>query len=543
MAWPVDPPGGEPATVPARFGQATNEVLLTRAGDFDARFRAHMVSAVPKDDRDWAKSGDNAEFLGARRAVIGMVVEGQWAAPQGPAAPGGLIKQTNEAWYSRGLLDVPGTSERKTPNSATFVVHTQPPEVLERARMFVSRRGESFDDFCRVSLADYVAGRGRDGGGMSGRSAREREVVDAFSQALTLALPLAGVSGEVVKKLYGSDPSFRYKFSEVPFGDDPLAEQLAGVLNQKGVDGAIAKENLSAVLATNSEVTRVHIFGSYPVYSPLVFRGILEPAADQWAKESRSREFWKFRRARPLAAALPMGDRERLAMVKGWLVGQLLGQLRVPDKPPFDDLVRIWDPEAKDWVHFPDPLLTPPSTFSVNYDWLPAVLESMVVAVAQAPKFPVLSSLKPYQLLRDLFGENVDAPEDGGIIPPQCENLLRDWLRSGRTLSGSTGRVVADSPEERAKKAIDWLTAVKSIAAQYVPGGDKSTAPSALVKTRAQACKAPLFRDLADDFATAASDLARLVGELEGQLAEESDTPEERDDDPTYQPPSPESSF
>ena len=86
--------------------------------------------------------------------------------------------------------------------------------------------------------------------------------------------------------------------------------------------------NFRKALSNGDAVTRIHVFGSYPNYSPLVFDAVLAPVAKQWAATGGGghEAFWQWRRCRPLTAALPMGDAERLTMVKGWFVGQIVGQ-------------------------------------------------------------------------------------------------------------------------------------------------------------------------------------------------------------------------
>ena len=44
------------------------------------------------------------------------------------------------------------------PSEARFDLHVRPRELLDRARLFVGRPGESFDRFCSVSLRDFVRG-------------------------------------------------------------------------------------------------------------------------------------------------------------------------------------------------------------------------------------------------------------------------------------------------------------------------------------------------------------------------------------------------
>ncbi len=75
-----------------------------------------------------------------------------------------------------------------------------------------------------------------------------------------------------------------------------------------------------------------------------------------------------------------MHESERRAMAAGWFLGLVVGRLRLPPEP-YDEPVRVWDSGTSTWVDFPNPLLTPPARFLANNDWLPAVLESVLLAM------------------------------------------------------------------------------------------------------------------------------------------------------------------
>ena len=81
---------------------------------------------------------------------------------------------------------------------------------------------------------------------------------------------------------------------------------------------------------------------------------------------------------------------------------------------------------------FPHPLLTPPTRFLDINDWLPAVLESILLAVARSHERPVMASMRPYQLLRELY-DNAANLRKSGIQAVSGEGLLLDWLTDGAT--------------------------------------------------------------------------------------------------------------
>ena len=101
-----------------------------------------------------------------------------------------------------------------------------------------------------------------------------------FAEALSLARPLASVNDEALQRVHpGQQTEYRYKFSEIPFAGQPVADALFEVLrNNPRIDQA-TKDNYHRSLSDEDSVTRVDIFGSYPNYSPLAFDSVLKPAA------------------------------------------------------------------------------------------------------------------------------------------------------------------------------------------------------------------------------------------------------------------------
>jgi hypothetical protein len=76
-------------------------------------------------------------------------VPGDWKTSGGEQSPGGLLQPTVE-WRPRLFPVHPDTRQPIIPDQAAYDLHTRPAEILARARMFVGRRGESFDQFCRL---------------------------------------------------------------------------------------------------------------------------------------------------------------------------------------------------------------------------------------------------------------------------------------------------------------------------------------------------------------------------------------------------------
>jgi len=275
------------------------------------------------------------------------------------------------------------------------------------------------------------------------------------------------------------------------------------------------------LMTEEDKLTSIDILGAYPTNSPLAYDSVAVPVAIQWAGSTPTQQeaFWQWRRARPLAASLPMHESERRAMTAGWFLGLVTGQVRLPAEP-YNEPVRVWDGASSSWLDFPNPLLTPPARFLANNDWLPAVLESVLLAMARSHESPVMSSMAPYRALRAIYDASPEKPASG-ILEVSAKAVLTDWLRTGNTGTGWQSQVADTGPDvsidARAKHAISWLTTVRELTGQHyvAPGRDGATGGGVFstITLRDQASQTPIFRDIAEDVYWAAGELIDLVEE------------------------------
>lgn len=512
-AWPSD----RDMKAPERFDEANNEVLLTNSAEFLPQYTRDISGALDRPDQPgMARLG----FDEAKQSVVTQVISGLWVTEGGTRPPGGLVEQTSP-WRSKAFSTNPHTGESVMPSRARFDVHARPGEVLSRSRMFVARPKQSFSRFCSMSLRDYVTGVGAS---ESELPARLVDIAGKFQQALTLALPLISANDAAVALLHGGrGVEYRFKFSAVPFADLQVAHDLERVIiNDPQIDGS-TRDNYRRSINDSDHVRRLDIFGSYPLYAPICFDSVLRPVSEQWSTTSPAgrESFWSNRRARPLSSALPMADAERRAMVAGWFLGQIVGAIRIPEAP-FNRPVEVFDYHNRRWLEFPHPLLTPPERFKVNYDWLPAVLESIMLAIARSHQNPVMGSLEPYRMLRGLFDASLLGPA-AGIVERSGKNLLATWLRDGQIGSGVTSRVpdaaAATDVAGRATAARELLKRVADLTGVHFMAPGEDGAPGggtfSLIEDRNVASQAPIYRDLAPDIWWACTELTSMINDAE----------------------------
>ncbi|GEE00703.1 hypothetical protein nbrc107696_11490 [Gordonia spumicola] len=522
-AWPAD----TDARVADRFSEADNEVMLTSSDDFQGQYQADLPTSVDQ--------GLGAQaFETGRRIAIREVVTGWWETVSGTKPPGAVVPTVERLgpWTSRAFPRNPDTGETINASPARFDVHVRPSELLDRSRQFVARPGRSFDRYVSQSLQDYVTGRSGSvdqGVPETELARRQRDLVGHFAQAVQLARPLASVNLNALKVMHNNaDLEYTFKFSAVPFQHLVVADMLTTEL--RGTQH-VRDETVRAftnALTDESGIKRIDIFGNFPNYSPLVYESVGQPAARQWLSASpKERDsFWRYRRTRPLAASLPMTASERRAMIAGWLIGRALGLIRMPDAPLFDRPVQVWDKSQTRWIPFPHPLLTPQVKHHGEFDWLPAVLESSLLAIAQAHQPPVMGSMQPYRALRQIF--------DAGPLEPTPSNNrahlaavanIADWLRTGESSTGVAPGLKNTGPgvsiEDRAAELRKYVDAYRGFASTNfmatgegvedglppAPGGGTFS----VIASRAQASATPIFRDLAPDVVWATLAIADLI--------------------------------
>lgn len=517
-AWPSEADDA----VSVRFSEANNEVMLTSSAQFKQRYESDLPQSVGAD------SGGRRGFDdGVRRAVF-YVITGSWTTVGGTRAPADdepTVERT-AAWRSSVFPRDPETGESLIAQRARYDVHTRPHELLYRARKFISRTGESFDRFCSVSLREFVLGA--DNPPESEMADRHRDIVIKFVEALNLARPLASVNEKAMQAIHGAaQMEYQYKFSAIPFKGNHVAGDLAAALREQPRIDKSSSDALERVLIDEGKLKRVNIFGSYPNYSPLAYTAVVEEASRQWlaASPSQRKAFWTMRRARPLPAALPMHPAERQACVAGWTLGRAIGFIHVPGEP-YTQPAQVWSTEERRWLQFPNPLLTPPSDFKAPYDWLPAILESFLLAIAQCHQPPVMSSLAPYVALRRIYDESPEDPV-AGIHSLAAKKHLTQFLRTGVTSTGVESVVPGTGPEvsvdERAQHVADYFREFHEFTGHHymAPGeclepgspGAAGGGSFSMITVREQAATTPIFRDLASDVFVATQRLIDIVPE------------------------------
>lgn len=497
--WPV-----AGTLVDSRWGASVNETLLT---DYRT-FETETLTLLPLSTRGSGESDAPLPLEATGRAVR-SVATGEWPTAQGLPSPGGLLVVDRRPTFPALAIDPTSPNQDSiVPALAQYRWLVAPAAVLERATSWVRRPGYAFNDYVTASIRDLA------------QTHHEPSVVASLFQTLQLADPMTQVDAAAFNSTHALPATISYAFSSIPLDGIAAGEELIAQAPQRGLAQETV-DNLRGALTTAGP-SRIDVFGYYPLAMPVAHAGVCLPAAQQWAaaatNASQRAAFWDLRRARPLAAALPMTQAERRALVAGWFLGQLTGRVAIPTDVTTGP-VAVFDPLEGQWFQLPFPYLTDPNQFRMSQDLLPAVLESSLVALANyGQSTPPGRSMMPYRALRRLWDSNPDGPTNAGfgVTTLNAETVLTDWVKTGTVPAGRppTARplpVQESDPVARVDAAKEWIAKVLEHSTQTV--GTPGSAYRA-VRTPGERMSTPMLRDLYGDLAEV---LPSITGLLERQ--------------------------
>lgn len=295
-------------------------------------------------------------------------------------------------------------------------------DILGRATDWATRPGTMIGRYLDEGLRAYLSDEAASPGELADRlRAFEGQLV----AALDAGAPLVSVNTAVLTRVHNrTSVEYQQQFSEIPLPEGSAArESFVRTLQARGQYDATVEKSF-----TDSEAGFIDIFTVLAEpYEPVVFDSLMRPIASDWGARKASLEgrgeFWRWRRARPLPEAVPLHPETLAQLIRGWFVAGLLEQVR-PDTP-----IEVYVPADVNgpagFVPFDDPLLVGNSR---GPEALPAVVESLVLALLRVNTQESLDPLRPYHRLLDL------GTSEPGTLPLE----LRTWIDSGRRVQDSS---------------------------------------------------------------------------------------------------------
>lgn len=438
--------------VPTRLRPSPNEFLLEDPETYP-KTRKKLV------ERSVNLTGGNAEA-----EVVGQILCG---------AP--TVGAREQRMIEVDLNWVPARAElregSKSSQRAQFSVALRGDDILRRANEWAIDGSTPMGRFLGESLTDYLSAESTE---PEVRASRVRQFEGQFSAAVGAAAPLAAVDNKMLTQVHNQkDVPTAYVISTIPFPAPSEAREAAiRVLSHAGLDPAKYE-------FADSRSGNIDIFTAVTsTLQPVVFESLMRPIASEWAAVKLNPQarasFWRWRRARPLPEFVPLAPALRRAMVRGWFTASLLQRLTQTPAGAWS----IYDPEAKEAVGFPFPLLQP--DVSLPYDNLPAVLKSIPLAWLDCSAQGDLMPMRAYRVLRDLGGSGV-ASDVGDYT---VNRTLQRWLASGDPGDGGPtvpegGATAQDRVTYAMAKVDHWQKAYREVFHEAAEQANPLAAPRA----------------------------------------------------------------
>jgi hypothetical protein len=380
-----------------RYRPGPTELLLLSPDKFPETLEKYTRDSLPSDKRDdWT------------RQLVSCAVHNESLAGQSLGKPFAVVQT---GWVTR--VPEAQTADSSLPTSAGFVVLAKPEEILDRSYDVLTDKDSAIGKFVGQSLKDWLSTPDP-----AERNRRSDDFVSSLAAVFSLSAPLVEENPILMGQLHPAKSAGETKKICSPIPVKPTDELYGKIQNALG--GAW-DSSFSPRWFGDTKSSEVIVFqGSAVSSSATALSSLMRPVMNQWMKirdDALTRDgFWAGKRARPLIETIPVVPPLLNDMIKGWFISMILGQ-RITDSPnsKLGSRTQIWDGEDAVWRSFPYPLLITDDEDGKSQ--LPAVLLSVLIAMAECDHQSSLEPLRPYQRLAEL-GRGAE---------------LSEWIKSGRT--------------------------------------------------------------------------------------------------------------
>lgn len=353
---------------------------------------------------------------------------------------------------------------------AQFEMITDPDQFIERNRDWLSDPVTALGKFLVQDLVEYLIHPDP-----TIQNKRRNAFSAAFSSALKLSAPLCSLNkaliGQVHQNVLAKGDRYVH-MSMIPFKDQGNLKDLydltvAEIQKANLWDPSESPKSFQNV----GGIQQIDIFSTLTsAMNPMVFSSLMGPITESWSKNNSSTQlrqgFWTNRRSRPLNEAIPMAPEQIAKLVRGWFVSQILNLRKQEAQAAKGPKISVWAKEDRKFVDFPHPLLGLKSESVIsNPDLLPAVLESIGLAMANCDQ---VSNLEPLQAYWEMMN-----------IGEGFQDILENWIRRGQSLDSAPtpDALVAGSAqgtfEERKTAILSALTKTQAFLDSIVKGDER----------------------------------------------------------------------
>ena len=399
--------------IPDRFKPSVVECLLIQVSEFPNTLRGLIKASLEENvQANWEN-----RFI--ERITLGTKLDSR-----GDNEEPSLIER-KATWVPQN------SNARRHPEGAQkaqFAMITNAEEYIERNRDWLSDPVTALGKFLVQDLKEYLSYPDP-----TIASARITAYKSALSTALRLSAPLCSLNTSLIGVMHSNVllKGDRYvHMSTIPFKDQGDLKDLYDItVNEIKLADCWKPAQMEKCFQTVGGIQQIDIFSTLTsAMNPMVFSSLMNPIIESWSQNNNSSQlrqgFWLNRRTRPLIEAIPMAPVQVNKLVCGWFVSQLLNLRTATNDQSRGPKISIFDREMRKNVDFPHPLIGLRSESIVqNADLLPAVLESLGLAMAQCNQLSNLTPLEPYWAMIRL-GEGY-------------QEVLENWIRRGETSVGA----------------------------------------------------------------------------------------------------------
>lgn len=394
--------------VPTRFSPTPFDFCLVEVDEWPDLFK-RLVRETTERETEEFRAADNA---GTLRRMIG----------------GGGFTINRDGRDEQVASAIGLSAEWSRVRSAQFATNLSVADITDRARNWVGRPDVAIGMFIAENLDSYLSPTERDGLPNRDFPNRLAKFQDQLSLALNAATPLISIDTNVFSRVH---PNSTMTQSMATLNVEPLPVSGEARDVAETVLAPYANRHATKALAdffddgTTSAETVLIVSQLAGAVHPSAVMSLTQPINSAWQQTKVSSAtingFWQFRRARILPEAVPVSPGVLQSMIKGWFLGRAFGLI---DNPTSSDGFSIGSPRGT--KKFPWPLLRCGhlddrlANKTHQWDWLPAVLESLGLAYMLVPTEP----------------DVLDAYDELFVLGRDGEVHMDQWMTTG-TIDGA----------------------------------------------------------------------------------------------------------
>lgn len=422
--WPTGDIPGELPNVPDYLWPSKVEFLLDEVAAFPQAFQDVIQRSV---------TGVEGAGAAVQRAIHEV------GAGSNLGTSSDVIADPGVAEYSMGWSPrwERAREPLRTRSSAQIKLHLSLKDVRRRAHDWMWDDQKASGRHLRTSLSAHLTDPLVS---ETERANRKNRLLDQFQAMVKASLPLVAVDPEMSQLIHGhAQPPYNLHATalNVPRELSPLLDDIALALLG-------SPQHIPTTSNPRSDAMMMTLLRE--PYHMMEIASIMEPVTEQWSRLSETKDFWLWRRARPLPEWVPLSPAALDDLIRGWFMAKLQGQAKVSaDGKSLS--VRVGSQEVPVGRNGVRP--------ASSMDQVGTVVEGLATASLEAFRSKSLDAITPYRALIAL-GASFEDPD----------NPLQDWVAKGGPeevgeydrLAQQTDLTTADGRREAALALVDrWL--------------------------------------------------------------------------------------